>query len=197
MKLTTLFLIIALIVPFTGCDWMGQDWMVHKDPKVEALEKQVADLNKKIADLAADYNRLVDANRALIAEKKDLQERLGAAEGRINNMELAQKDQIKRYTIKFDNGEFYNKEPSRAIAKTVVATIDKYGADKVRVTVKGYSSHNGPADLNLKVSKARAEGVRDKIYEAYNNGPLNIDLVAFGEGSDNERKVVVEVEVFK
>jgi len=197
--LMTIFLI------FTACDAINLEAskITELEGRIAQLEEQIdhwEKANTRLQDekMAAinQYNDLVTINRGLISVRNSLiyeNVELKAKIAELTGTERqAKKVKIQKFTIKFNNGEFYNNAASRAVAKKVIDIIKANPVSKI--TVAGYSSHNGPASLNMKVSKARAEGVIDKIHEAHNNGPLHIDMVAYGEGSDNERKVVITVE---
>lgn len=194
MKALILALAIVLLVPFVGCDRL-----TIEDQEVTKLKAELKKANEKVKQLEAANTRLQEEKEIAVAEKNALIDENQTLKEEIAALKNSSKpeDLRKTFTIKFDSGKLYNKPDSREVAKVVVGLIKDHGPDKVRVTVKGYSSHDGDKDYNLFLSKERAEGVMHKIYEAYNNGPLHIDLVAFGEGSDDERKVVVEVEIFK
>ena len=195
--IATVGVLLTIFLIFTGCDAINHESNTIKqlEERIGKLETQATQwkaantrLQNEKAAVIVKYNKLVTINKALIAEKQDLTDRLAIAAVVIKKQDR----EVKTFTIKFANGEFYNKADSKTVARAVANIVKKYPVSKI--TVEGYSSHNGPAALNMKVSKARAEGVRDKIYEAHNDGPLHIDIVAYGEGSDNERKVVVTVE---
>jgi outer membrane protein OmpA-like peptidoglycan-associated protein len=223
MKLIHLLLTIALIVPFMGCDSITLD-----DPKVATLEEEM-----KV--LTTQYNDLVTMNRALIAEKKDLTDRLAMAavvieeqdrkiavlnierglavdtidaimdfvaetEKELVNVEKASSwppskgDRI-AFEIAFDNNQLYNREDSREAARMIKA-YNEANNGNIKITIEGYSSKSGSAELNKALSLERAEGVMFKIYEAFNSAdPLNMEVIAHGETDDDERKVVITVEV--
>jgi len=196
--------ILTVLMIFMACDQIN-----HEANKIDSLMKRVSYLEEQARNWEAantrlqnekaaaieQYNMLVDVNKVLIKERDMYKEENAELRGHVtslNGIIENKTPEVKKFTIKFANGQLYNKAASRAVAKTVASIVKKYPVS--RITVKGYSSHNGPAKLNMKLSKDRLEGVVDKIYEAYNNGPLHINKVAFGEGSDDERKVVVIVE---
>jgi len=223
MKLIHLLLTIALIVPFMGCDSITLD-----DPKITKLEAQMDTLAKR-------FNDLVDINKALIAEKRDIEDRLAMAVVVIEEQdrqiaELGAKHEhavatiheildlfvkaeenivnVKRasswppskgdklsFRIDFDNNQLYNREDSREVARMIKA-YNEANNGNIKITIEGYSSKSGSAKLNKALSLERAEGVMFKIYEAFNSAdPLNMEVTAHGETDDDERKVIITVEV--
>jgi outer membrane protein OmpA-like peptidoglycan-associated protein len=223
MKYTALILLAAFIItPFViqGCGSWSLD-----DPKIVELEARLSklegqyntlvDVNRVLIKERDEYKS--DAHR-FHKENQDLTSQLAAAQSigqgldeRLAMAYLVIKEQDKQiaelvikqpaikvsklsFQINFEHGKLYNKKESRSVAQKVLAFAAKHNG-KVKITVEGYSSKAGKASINKWFSKERAEGVMHKIYEAHNNGDLSIDVIAHGETDDNERKVIVTVEV--
>jgi outer membrane protein OmpA-like peptidoglycan-associated protein len=195
----TMALLLTLVV--FGCQYLN-----HEEDQITQLETKVSEMEKTIKILVDIKEVLIkerdmykEENVVLVAENAELKGHVTSLNGIIENMKVtravagdAKTVQTSRYIIPFKSGRVYNNTASKKVA-AIVAEIVK--ANPVsRITIVGYASHDGNAGMNMKLSKNRAEGVRDKIYEAHDNGPLHITLTALGEGSDNERKVVVTVE---
>jgi outer membrane protein OmpA-like peptidoglycan-associated protein len=198
MKLTAILLIIALIVPLVGCDKLTLD-----DPKVTKLEEQLKSLeaqlketNNKLLTLGKQYNDLVTANIALMAEKKDLSERLSECK-----TETVANTETKKvsFTVELANNKLYNKPRAKEVAINVLNFAKKHDF-KVKLTVEGYSTKIGDADYNMWLSKERAEGVFHKIMGMAGSDAIrfsNTHVIAHGEESDDARKVVVTIEVLE
>lgn len=204
MRIIAMLLVIALVAPLMGCDSL-----TLKDPETEALEEQLAAAQKENEELRFKLESAKVVVKQLELDKITLKEDIKSLEKETKvlyglldswvedyNSRVENSNVRKTFTIKFDNNQLYNRADSREVAKVIAGLVKENGTDRVRILVKGYSSHNGDADYNMWLSKERAEGVMHKIYEATNDASTHVDLVAFGEGAADERKVVVEVEVF-
>ena len=219
-KYVILFLVALIITPFAlmSCDRLSLD-----DPKVSKLQEQIDQLNKDLIAAQEKNRLLVQANTRLQAEKEGLQtvskewlELYLNAEDALDECLNKKSDTIKKrpltpskdepldfskysvmkWTVELDSGKLYNKPAMEKVAKEVVAYAKAYGNKNVKITVKGYSSHDGDADYNLWLSKERAEGVAFKIFSLGNdNNDMNVAIKYFGETSDDARKVVVTAEV--
>lgn len=163
--------------------------------------------------LAKQYNSLVDVNKVLIKEREmykddasrlynenqDLKDRLAMAHLVIKEQDRqALEDNVSKlsFQVDFDHGKLYNKADSGAVSEMVLAYAEKNDYN-VKITIDGYSSKAGPAKLNKWYSKERAEGVMHAILSAAGNNAmkLNINYKAHGETDDDQRRVIVTVEV--
>jgi outer membrane protein OmpA-like peptidoglycan-associated protein len=214
MKYTALILLAAFIItPFviTGCDSLTLD-----DPKVAKLEAKMDKLIKaheQLKEQVKSYHdaniRLQNENVAALAymtdiekENAELRGQVTSLNGIIENMEAVVAIPIvpaitkQRHVIKFAHNQLYNIPRTKAAAKAVLAFAAKHNG-KVKITIEGYSSKAGKSVVNKWFSKERAEGVMHKIYEAHNNDDLDLEVIAHGETDDNERMVIVTVEVLE
>jgi outer membrane protein OmpA-like peptidoglycan-associated protein len=223
MKLIHLLLTIALIVPFMGCESITLDdpKVIALEARVAQLEEQITHwkaANTRLQDEKGDaLDRLAmavvvmkDQDRqiaVLDAERKHavdtidaIMELVAREEEKLLNVEKASSWPPKTgdkltFRVDFDNNQLYNREDSREVARMIKAYNEATNGN-IKITIEGYSSKSGSADSNMALSLERAEGVMFKIYEAFNSAdPLNMEVIAHGETDDDERKVIITVEV--
>jgi len=223
MKLIHLLLTIALIVPFMGRDSITLDdpKVIALEARVAQLEEQIThwkaantrlqnekgdaldrlamavvvieDQDRQIADLNAKHKHAVDTLDEIV-------DFFIEAEKDLLNVEKASSWPPKTgdkltFRVDFDNNQLYNREDSREVARMIKA-YNEVNDGNIKITIEGYSSKSGSSKLNKALSLERAEGVMFKIYEAFNSAdPLNMEVIAHGETDDDERKVIVTVEV--
>ena len=205
---SVLLILFALFTAMTTVSIVGCDNFSLDDPKVVELEGRISKLEKEYKalgeeyyKLAGQYNKLVDVNRVLIQErdmyKQDRDDFAVRIQTLSRKLATIEADKSKTFTVNFDNNKLYNKQATNTIAKEALAFARKHDF-KVKLKVEGYSSHNGDAKYNMWVSKERAEGVLHKIMSDAGNDAIKFShthVIAYGEESDNERKVVITIEV--
>ena len=153
---------------------------------IKEQDGQIADLNARREHAIGTIDEIMDLFLAA-------QRNLNKAE-ETSTWPPKQGDKLS-FRIDFDNNQLYNRRDSREIAKMVKA-YSKAVNGNIKITVEGYSSKSGAAKLNKALSLERAEGVMFKIYEAFNStDSLNMEVIAHGETDDDERKVIITVEV--
>jgi len=190
MRLIHLLLTIALIVPM-GCG------LTLDDPKVATLEKQLAEVNEKLDSLSTKVEALTNALAVSVKANLDLAAENESLKGHVDSLQtvIAQMENRVEPTpdlvVKFKHNKVYNIPATNTLAEKVLAV---YKPGKVKIVVNGYSSLAGPAKLNRWFSKERAEGVAHKLFQL-GVTESDVKIIAHGETDDNERKVVVTVEV--
>jgi len=203
MRIIFALLIIALIVPLAGCDYLSLD-----DPKVAKLEQQMAKLNERVEALEAANTRLQEEKEKLQAANenlqvnnkeiiKDLNETLAVADSYRETIRKLVPERVQSiYQVDFEHNKLYNQSVTADLSKDTLALVKRLQAagHKVKVKVEGYSSKAGPAKLNKWFSKERAEGVAHKMFSLGMDSDI-VEIIAHGETDDNERKVIVTVEI--
>lgn len=84
----------------------------------------------------------------------------------------------KSFTVYFEEGETSLSEEAGTMLDTVATSFAR--CDLYRMEIEGHADANGPADLNQKVSEARAK----TVMEALNDRNIDADrvrVIAFGE----------------
>jgi outer membrane protein OmpA-like peptidoglycan-associated protein len=168
---------------FGSCDWAKKDLGIEDyKAKYEALKKDLDSVRQEKLKAIKENEKLMAALSRCIETNAQMREEM---------------DRLTRTVVwkeHFKNNQIYNKETTAFMAKEVVA-FAKANNNKVKITVEGYASKNGPEEYNMWISKERAEGVAHKIYSLGNdNNDLDIEIIAYGETKDDARKVVVTVE---
>ena len=153
----------------------------------------IKEQDHQIAVLDAKHKHAVDTIDAIMGVVDEVEKDIVNVE-KASTWPPTKGDKIS-FEIAFDNNQLYNREDSREVARMIKA-YSKATNGNIKITVEGYSSKAGSAKHNKALSLERAEGVMFKIYEASNSAdPLNMEVIAHGETDDDERKVVVTVEV--
>jgi phosphate transport system substrate-binding protein len=87
-------------------------------------------------------------------------------------------------TFRFDDGSIDLDAQSRASAARLAAAIERGAFDGRRLIFVGFSDGEGRAEVNLRLSRRRAETVRDAVLaaaEAADPDRITFDIDAFGE----------------
>jgi len=160
---------LGLIYKFKNTN--GTHNFKYAEPKVVSDTEEINRLNGRIADLMAENEAL--KNRPV-----------SSAEPRIVE---------KKVTDILDVVVF--KQGSSSIEKLQYANIEKIANymkanDDIRIKVTGYASTEGSADLNQKLSEARAESVKHALIDKYGIASNRIDIS--GEGATDKQSDELE-----
>ncbi len=90
-----------------------------------------------------------------------------------------------RWVVYFDSGRVDLDADARAVLETAVATLE--GVEGPRLRVTGLTDAEGPDRLNRRISRQRAEAVRDALEQAGLQGAeIEIDGAGVAPGADDE-----------
>lgn len=141
----------------------------YAEPVVVTDQTEINRLNGRIADLMAENERLKNQPRV--------------------------ETKVVEKTVTDILGVVIFKQGSSSIEKLQYANIEKMAQymkanDDVRIKITGYASTEGSADLNQKLSEARAESVKHALIDKYGIASTRIDIC--GEGATDKQSNVLE-----
>ena len=147
-------------------------------------QAEIDALNAKINELRSDVDakdgQLNAANKTI----NDLKNRLAECEARPKTVEVVEKkkETFLQPIVIFRQG----KSTIDAAQYASVEMVAKYMKNhpKAKILVKGYASPEGSAELNQKLSEARAKAVADALVNRYKISRDRITTQGFGETSE-------------
>ena len=222
IALTALVLLSAFVLTpltFTACDWMEdpeirvlkamvadlqqQQATLREEQTKErgAWAEQITDLQKRMENMQDSLEVLVNQKAQVERDNEELLAILNKSTKQVDDMRTTiegyEDKTLAQYEITFGNNQLYNTSRTTEVAAYVLAVAKEHDF-KVKLTVEGYSTIVGDAKHNKWLSKERAEGVFHKIMSVADGDAVKLDhthVIAHGEESDNERKVVITLEV--
>lgn len=142
---------------------------------------EINELNAKINDLRKSNGEKDDALRAADAKNAELARKLADCEATPKSVVKQTETNLAPVVI-FDQGKSVIK-PAQAPSVQMIATYMKNHPD-AKVTIKGYASPEGSAEINKKLSEARANAVKDMLVKKYKISEDRLSVV--GLGATNE-----------
>jgi len=201
-KLITVLVIVTFLVSFVGCDKLSLDDKCAPceyekfQAKIDELQGALDSANTMVEHLRADLDKAKAEKQELLEQNEVLRAELTQPLETMHTLPAPVIQQGMAMTITFESNRLYNKKRTAMVAQNIVDFAKRHGNKNVKITVEGYSSHDGPADYNMWLSKERAEGVAHKIFSLGNdNNDMNVSIVAHGETGPDVRGVVVIAEI--
>lgn len=156
----------------------------HYMTKVRAYDQAEVDgLNAKINDLRANLNDKDAEVSKLNANVRDLQQQLNDAR---NQKPVVETRTVTKNTASLEQTVTFRQGKSVVDASQLpnverVATFMRNHRNST-VTIKGYASPEGSAEINAKIAKARAEAVKDILVNKYKISANRITAEGQGVG---------------
>ncbi len=132
----------------------------YAEPKVIVDNEEIHRLNRRIADLEEENERLRNK------PEKRLEPRI-----------IERTETVYEGVVAFSQGSSYVEKLQYTTINKIAAYMNEHDA---RVTLTGYSSTEGTDDLNQKLSEARAESVKHALITKFGIDASRIDIVGAG-----------------
>ena len=169
-------------------NWTGKHYFTkvrtYDQAEVDGLNAKINDLRDAVSDkegqLAKANNAIGELQRQLAAANQSLAEcmnRKPVTEYVTKNTHSSSMEQ----TVTFRQGK-YTVDPAQLPNVERVATFLK-NHPEATVSIKGYASPEGSAEINAKIAKARAEAVKKILVEKYKIAAERISAEGQGVGN--------------
>lgn len=156
----------------------------YDQAEVDALNAKVNDLRSRVNDRDAEVARQQEEIARLQAVNADLRQQLTDCQGRkpvVETHTVTKHSASLEQTVTFRQGKS-TVDPSQQPNVERVATFLK-NHPEATVSIKGYASPEGSAEINAKIAKARAEAVKTILVNKYHIAPARIEAEGQGVGN--------------
>lgn len=167
--------VVTLAFLSTGCMQLVRQWEL--DRVMEPVHGQLSDHETRIAANAAAVEALQGDIEELRNRLERLQQEFG---GHVSDDDMHGAGLAVALPVHFD----FNSSEVRAVDRPI---LDAFAAavlgsfPQARITVEGSADSAGSEDYNMRLSRARAESVRDYLVQTAGMNADNIAVAAMGE----------------
>ncbi len=168
-KTRGLVAVIGVAVLATGCTHL-----VHKEEEHDPYDDSL--IQARVATVEGDVSSLQDDVAALRSAMSELERNLGA---HVDDDEIHGAMRVS-LPVHFDFDRAQIREVDRPILDAFAAGVRGSYPSAV-VTVEGFSDPAGSAAYNMRLSRERAQNVRDYLVESGGLSGDNVRVAAFGE----------------